>query len=206
MKLTLCILFLGIMVGFVGVQSAQCENMIVNGVEVDEFGLLVSTNSLSTPLDVPNSLTFDPPCGFRNALPVSKYPYKHLGFSFKGNGAVLNECSNFFVTGYSPPNFLAFNCESDPLVNGKVPSLPLKITFKPPVSSVSFRIGSSSSAGELVHATFNKKLFTWDITLANTMNQYSYTITGPTIKTLDFTVPEGSNACQVVIDDIQTTP
>ena len=205
MKKVVCILFLGIMVGFIGVQPARCEGTVIDGVAVDEFGSPTSVDSVSAPLDVPNSLNFSPPCSFYQTVPVVKNSYKYLGFSLKGNGAVLNECGSFNVTGHSSPNFLAFNCNSV-LLDGKTPSLPERITFKPPVSSVSFRIGSNTSAGELVHATFNKKLFTWHITLANTMNQYTYTATGPIIKTLDFTVPEGSNACVVVIDDIQTTP
>jgi hypothetical protein len=209
MKLSVCILFLSIMVGFVGVPIAQCENMIINGVEVDEFGLPVSINSVSAPLDVPNSLTFTPPCLFRDAISVPANAYKHLGFKFKGNGAVLNECGGFGVTGNTSPNFLAFNCMSTgqfAMLNGKVPFLPERITFSPPVSSVSFKIGSSYSAGELVQAAVNKTLAIWTIPLANNMPQFTYTASGSIIKTLDFTVPEGSNACVIIIDDIQTTP
>jgi hypothetical protein len=193
------------MVGLVGVQSARCEVPVIDGAAVDDFGLPLDINSVVEPLGVPYNLDFSPPCSFVNTVPVVKNSFKHLGFTLKGNGAVLNECGNFGVTGYSPPDFLAFNCNS-PLLNGATPSLPERITFKPPVSSVSFRIGASSSAGQVVNATINKKLSTMIITLANNMPQYTFTATGPIIKTLDFIVPEGSNACVVVIDDIQTTP
>ena len=205
MKTVLCILFLGIMVGIVGLQSAQCETTIVNGVEVDEFGLPVDISSVSAPLDAPNQLDFTLPCLFRNALPVSKYSYKHLGFKLKGNGAVLDECGTFGITGYSPPNFLAFACNGT-LADGKTTSLPLKITFNPPVRSFSYKIGSGLNPGEVVTETINKKS-TRNITLANNMPTYAaISMEGPIFKTLEFKVPEGSGACIVVIDDIESTP
>lgn len=205
MKKIVCILFLGTMLACVSAQPARCEVTAVAGVAVDEFGLSVDIDPVSPLANAPNSLDFSPPCWFAHAIPAAKEPYKHLGFSFKGNGAVLNECGGFGVTGYSPPNFLAFNCNSL-TANGKVPSLPEKITFKPPVRSVSFRIGSGISAGETVQVTVNKKTYTSTITLADNMPQYTFSTPDPIIKTLNFTVPVGSNACVVVIDDIQVTP
>jgi hypothetical protein len=204
MKPVLCILFLGIMVGFVGVQSAQCENMIVNGVELDEFGLPVSINSVSAPLDEPNSLSFDPPCLFRDAIPVPKNAYKHLGFSHKGNGAVVNECGNWTPTGFTGPNFLGFNCGST-LANGKVPFLPEKFTFSQPMTRVSFNMGGIP-AGEHLIVSVNKKLLNWDVQLSSTGVTYIISFPEPTIKTLEFKVPEGSGACVLYIDNIQITP
>lgn len=205
MKKIVCVFFFGIILAFVSVQFAWCEVKTVDGAVVDEFGLPESTAPMGQLANSSNFLDFSQPCWFGDAIPAAKTSYKHLGFSFKGNGAVLNECGGFTVTGYSSPDFLAFNCDST-LANGKVPSLPEKIVFNPPVSSVSFRIGSNSSAGELVQVAVNGKLNIFLVTLENTMPQYTYSATDPIIKRLDFTVPEGSNACVVVIDDIQTTP
>lgn len=205
MKKILCILFLVTMVGFVSAQPVWCEAVFVDGAAVNELGVPVSIEPVTPLANSPNSLDFSPPCWFAYAMPAAKTSYKHLGFSFKGNGAVLNECGLFGVTGYSAPDFLAFNCESL-LANGKVPSLPERIMFKPPVRSVSFRMGSNSSAGEVVQVAVNKKADISMVILENTMPQYTFSFSDPIIKTLDFTVPEGSNACVVVIDDIQTTP
>ena len=130
MKTVLCILFLGIMVGFVGVQSAQCENMIVNGVEVDEFGVAGQYQLRECyPSTRPNLLSFGPPCLFTGLHCLSsKTAYKHLGFSLKGNGAVVNECGNWTVTGYySVQIFLALIAVRHSS-NGKIPSLPEKFT------------------------------------------------------------------------------
>jgi hypothetical protein len=205
MKMTLCILFLGIMVGFVGLQSAQCETTIINGVEVDEFGLPVSIDSVSAPLDEPNLLSFDPPCLFVHAIPVPKNSYKYLGFSHKGNGAVVNECGNWTAaTGFTGPNFLGFNCGAT-LANGKVPFLPEKFTFSQPMTRVSFTMGGIP-AGEHLIVSVNKKLLNWDVQLSSTGTIYTISYPEPTIKTLEFKVPEGSSACVLYIDNIQLTP
>lgn len=207
MKKIICIIFLGIMLGFVSAHSVRCEVTYVEGVAVDEFGMPANIERMTPLGNAPNSLDFSHPCLFIDALPAAKNNtfYKHLGFSFKGNGAVLNKCESWWgVTGNSSADFLAFNCYAT-LYNGKVPSLPERITFKPPVSSVSFRIGSHSSAGELVQIAINKKAFSYNVVLENTMPEQR--ISSPSlIKTLDISVPEGSNACVVVIDDIKTTP
>ena len=55
----------------------------------------------------------DVPCSFDVSYPLSD-EYSNLGITFEGldgedGGYILNECGNFNVTGYSPPNFLAFN-------------------------------------------------------------------------------------------------
>src|SRR3954453_23286232 len=67
-----------------------------------------------TPGSVVNFDDVNAPCNFADTVALRRYH----GVSFKGSpktldgGAILNECSNFAVTGYSPPNFLAFNCNA----------------------------------------------------------------------------------------------
>lgn len=64
-------------------------------------------------------------------------------------GAVLDDLSGFGVTGYSAPNFLAFNCEAT-MLDGGVPKAPETIQFPTEVRSVSLKIGSGTSTGSVV--------------------------------------------------------
>ena len=72
------------------------------------------------------SIDFDPPCFFNNTLPLHRTTYVNPGtdmYFVGGHGLVLNECGEFDVSGYSEPNFLAWNCEAAN-INGTVPKLP----------------------------------------------------------------------------------
>lgn len=62
----------------------------------------------------------------------------------KDGGAVLNKDSNFAVSGFSDPNFLAFNSGSK-LSSGGVPRLPETVTFQFPVAAVQLYVGSGLS-------------------------------------------------------------
>jgi hypothetical protein len=53
---------------------------------------------------------------------------------------VLHQCSDFFVTGHSYPNFLAFNLDAE-LSDGGIPQGPETITFDPLVSVVVINAG-----------------------------------------------------------------
>lgn len=67
-----------------------------------------------------------------------------MGFSKAApadGGAILNECSNFDVTNYSSPNFLAFNCWAT-LMNGGCPCTPEIVDFSSPVVFVSVLVGA----------------------------------------------------------------
>jgi hypothetical protein len=203
--------------GFVAVYSGHCENMIVNGQVVDGSGFPVTNNSAIGPLDAPNSLNFDDmtPCLFIETVPIPSNFYKHFGFTIKGKndksgGAVLDECSGYGVPGYSPPNFLAFDCGSVLSTGGK-PFLPEKITFTRPVTGVSLKIGSGQSAGQTIALTAKtdsgKVVDTETIVLrSDEMEIVSLTSTKRNIKRVMITLPEGSNACAFIIDDISTTP
>ena len=88
------------------------------------------------------------PCYFDETVPLTK-AYASQGVLFKGpskkdGGAILNECSNFGVSGYSSPNFLAFNVTAS-YDNGGVARGPERITFTGgPMSHVQLRVGSGS--------------------------------------------------------------
>jgi hypothetical protein len=188
--------------------------MILNGQEVDESGFPVINSSEIEPLDATGSLNFDgiAPCFFSQTIPIPTTFYSHFGFSIKGpnaksGGAVLNECSNFGVTGYSSPNFLAFNCIST-LATGGVPFLPETISFKPPVSGVSLKIGGGSTVGQSVRITpkGSKDVGFVDVILASAVTTVNFISTKSNIKSVVITLPPGSTACSFVIDDITTTP
>ena len=77
--------------------------------------------------------------------------YAELGVTFTGlfpldGGALLDQESNFGVSGYSAPNFLAFNCNGH-LSDGGIPRAPERLTFSSLVSSVQINVGSGTSAG-----------------------------------------------------------
>ncbi|MBI1929846.1 hypothetical protein HYR99_37045 [Candidatus Poribacteria bacterium] len=59
----------------------------------------------------------------------------------KNGGAILDQCSNFDVTGHSAPNFLAFNAQA-PMSDGGIPKLPELMIFSSPVSSVQMNAGA----------------------------------------------------------------
>jgi hypothetical protein len=216
MKKIVYFIFLWIVFGLVAVYSGHCENMIVNGQEVDGSGFPVINSSEIEPLDATGFLNFDgmTPCSFIQTVPIPPTFYKHFGFTIKGpdeksGGAVLDECSGFNVTGYSPPNFLAFNCGSL-LSTGRIAFLPEKLIFTTPVSGVSLNIGSFSDAGESIALTaktaLGKVVDTDTVILASAMTTVNLTSTRSNIKRVIITLPPGSNACAFVIDDITTTP
>jgi hypothetical protein len=92
---------------------------------------------------LPNLTNFDPPSRFSLSLPLKGF-YLNSKTKMKftaGNGGVLNSGSNFGVSGFSAPNFLAFNCDARNSDN-TIPTLPLRITFSSLVSKVSMRIGN----------------------------------------------------------------
>ncbi|MBU2652121.1 MAG: T9SS type A sorting domain-containing protein [Bacteroidetes bacterium] len=86
------------------------------------------------------------PCAFASVDPLQG-EYEGYGVIFGGptdydGGALLDECSGFAVTGYSPPNYLAFNTLAV-LSGGGIPKGPEDIYFDPPVAYVEILAGSS---------------------------------------------------------------
>lgn len=72
-------------------------------------------------------------------------------------GAILDQEGNFGVSGYSAPNFLAFNCEAQ-LSDGGIPRAPERLTFSSLVSYVEINVGSGdfgSVGDDLTIEAFN---------------------------------------------------
>jgi hypothetical protein len=106
------------------------------------------------------SVNFDDisaPCIFVQTTGPLTSGYASRGITFNGptsasGGVVLNECSSFSVTGYSSPNFLAFNTTAvGSLPNGGTPIGPETFTFSTPVEFVQVDVGSSG-AGTITFA------------------------------------------------------
>lgn len=84
-------------------------------------------------------------CDFADSYPL-RDEYMGYGALFAGPGAadgpaILDDCSGYGVSGYSPPNFLAFDGSSR-LIHGGVPRGPSVIHFARTMSSVSLDVGS----------------------------------------------------------------
>jgi hypothetical protein len=134
-----------VMVLWVGVGAAQVEN----GVQTGPIAGVPATGGLEA--SVPGDIDFDDwaaPCNFGSTVALTT-EYSGLGVVFSGpggndGGAILDECGNFNVTGYSPPNFLAFNINSV-LSNGGIPRGPETLTFSVSVDTVAINAGHGSA-------------------------------------------------------------
>jgi hypothetical protein len=130
--------------------------------------------------------------------------YKLDGVTFSGGGAVLNEGGSFGVTGYSSPNFLAFNCNASTEDPGTA-RLPETISLGGVNhTAVSLKVGSAASAGAILrlHATRNgggaqDRL----VTLGTAMQTVSFSIP---VKAIKITTASGSPVpgCVLVVDDL----
>jgi hypothetical protein len=152
-----------------------------------------------TPGSVVNFDDVNAPCNFADTVALRRYH----GVSFKGSpktldgGAILNECSNFAVTGYSPPNFLAFNCNAS-LSNGGIPRLPESINLGTESSNVSLALGSGlDSATVKILGKGSQGKQTRRVVLASQLTTVTFTIP---VKTLKLTSPNG--ACAFVLDNL----
>ncbi|MEW5702761.1 MAG: T9SS type A sorting domain-containing protein [Candidatus Zixiibacteriota bacterium] len=109
---------------------------------------------------VPNSdvfINFDDtvrPCLFVQTVALrNEYAgqeVRFMGPGGKDGGAVLDDCGNFHVNGYSQPNFLAFNCNAF-LSDSGVPRGPEVLMFSRPVRRASALVGSNTDAGKTLH-------------------------------------------------------
>jgi hypothetical protein len=93
----------------------------------------------------------DAPCSFLDTVALRE-EYADLSVHFHGRGplnggGIVNQCGNWGVTGYSPPNFLAFNVPAD-YSDGGSPRPPEVIAFDTPVSHVEFKAGSTAQGEE----------------------------------------------------------
>jgi len=127
------------------------------------------------------------PCNFTNTIPLTN-AYAGLGVNFtSGNGAILDQCSNFGVNAHSGVDFLAFN--SNPGDANYIPSGPEVITFDNPVSNVSiwvapwgdFAISDNNGNSNGVSAGNGD----WVLLSLNDTNITSITLSGPAVWVAD---------------------
>jgi hypothetical protein len=95
------------------------------------------------------------PCLFADSNPLGDR-YHLLGVDFSGpdsldGGAIVEYQCATMVTGFSPPNFLAFSGGGS-LANGGVPIGPERLTFTSPVTDVSMKVGSTQGGTVTVRA------------------------------------------------------
>ncbi len=88
----------------------------------------------------------DAPTTFPLANPTTTH-YEHLGIDFvaSGNdgGAIMAENGTFGISGFSPPNVLAYN-SAVMMQNGGKAQFPQTLIFREPVSYVQFNVGDAS--------------------------------------------------------------
>ena len=115
----------------------------------------------------PGFVNFDDdtePCFFINTTRVTD-EFAAFGVTFSGpggndGGAVLDECSNFGVSGHSSPNFLAFN-STFPLMDGGLPIGPETMTFTPlsPAVQLGATVSMNCGAGSGTTGTATLECF-----------------------------------------------
>jgi hypothetical protein len=103
------------------------------------------------------SISFDDvtaPCLFSQTVALGRFESVKFKGRTAGGGAILDDCGGLGVTGYSPPNVLAFDC-TQTLASGRSARLPEILNFgKNDVApGLTFTVGSSASAGRFLHVT-----------------------------------------------------
>jgi hypothetical protein len=143
-----------VLVLWLGVGAAQVENGVQTGVAA---GVSAAGGFEAS---VPGDIDFDDgpkPCNFSETVALTT-EYSALGVVFSGpggndGGAILDQCGNFGVTGHSPPNFLAFNTDSN-LSNGGIPRGPETLTFSVSADTVTIN-GGHDLAGTITLECFD---------------------------------------------------
>jgi len=200
-NVTICALFL-----LASNISSSHADQITNGISSAGNRVGSSSNySLSTiPAAASNIINFDsvgaPPLFLETVALRFVGDVSFNGSSLKplNGGAIVNEGGNFGVTGYSAPNFLAFNCGAV-MSDGGIPQLPEVIRFPEEVTGVSLKIGTGILSGKRVTLSGIGSLGIEDRTV----------LLSSALKTVRFTKPlthismRGlSGACILVVDDI----
>lgn len=150
----------------------------------------------------PGFIDFDPPCQFSQTLPLQNAPYMNpatRSHFARGEGAVLDECSGFGVSGFSPPNFLAWNCNATNF-DGTRPALPAEIHFLNRVSEVSIKVGSLAAAGRRARLVAFDAAFSQIDAASTTLaaNLQTLTVSAPEIRFVRLLGP-----CIMVADDFR---
>jgi hypothetical protein len=142
--------------------SALTGDVIVAGVQQGNGGIFATVSPVPAPGTLAagsNAIDIDfddvaAPCDFASTQALrGEYAAQGAVFWGKGvsdGGAILDECSNFSVTGYSAPNFLAFNSGAF-YSNGGVAAAPefIRLLLSNPVQHLELRAGSGLSSGTL---------------------------------------------------------
>ena len=145
------------------------------------------------------TLTFDDvtaPCGFADTGPLTT-EYALQGVTFAGpvagsGGAVLNSCSNFGVTGYSAPNFVAFNTGADYLPGGTAAG-PETITFASPPSRVSMDVGTTNAgSGTATLVAYNGATQVGQQTITPGTTMASLSVSAPVITSVVLSFTTGA--------------
>jgi hypothetical protein len=147
------------------------------------------------------------PCLFSQTVALGRFGGVRFKGMTAGGGAILNDCAGLGVTGYSPPNVLAFDC-TQTLASGRTARLPELLNFgKNDVApGLTFTVGSSASAGRFLHVTgSNAEGGTGevDVRLATEMQtvEVHFPINKLELRSTTSRVP----VCQLAFDDLTFT-
>jgi hypothetical protein len=147
------------------------------------------------------------PCLFSQTVALGRFE----GVKFKGRnaggGAILDQCAGLGVTGYSPPNVLAFDC-SQTLASDRTPRLPETLNFgrNDVAPGLTFTVGSSTSAGRFLHVVGTNAeggRNAVDVRLATEMQTVEAHF--PINKLVLSSASERVPVCQLVFDDLTFT-
>ena len=173
---------------FHGTSNAQ---FIVNGVIVDTPAATIDPSSVAPQRPaLAVFVNFDnvsAPCIFNNTVAL-RNEYAGLGVIFSGpaptaGGAILDQCGNFSVFGYSAPNFVAFN--SNPgahLQDGGAAIGPERMDFSQDVGSIQLTVGGPGGgvAKLTAYSAANVLLATDTVPVLNAMQ--GLTVNAPGIR------------------------
>ena len=196
---------------FAGASALSLRTLSGSGIRrvvISFTGSVCVVDDLAWSPEVLSKIDFDDatePCVFASTTALDA-KYAAQGVDFDGpsaldGGAILDECSNFGVTGHSSPNFLAFNTGSI-LMSGGVPKGPETIRFAFPVKFVQILAGQSS-AGTIKMEAFNGagiSLGSTSITSASALAPMSISATGIRRVVVTF----GGSLC--ILDDLSWQP
>lgn len=135
--------------------------------------------------------------------------YEPLGVVWGGNGAILSEPSNFGATGYSGPNFLAYNSAAF-FEGGKAVGATDTVSFSSAKSQVSFNIGQGDGPQFNGLEEFFAKAFD---AAGNLLASFFFTpttsdvvqvlLTGHDIRSVEYGLTDGTGA--FILDDLSFT-
>jgi hypothetical protein len=144
------------------------------------------------------------PCLFSQTVALRRF--EGVGFKGKsaGGGAILDDCDDLGVSGYSPPNVLAFDC-SQTLASGRRPRLPETLNFgrNDVAPGLTFKIGSSGSAGRFLRVTATNAEGGWGaVNLFLTSALQTIEAHFPINKLMLSSANSQAPVCQLVLDDL----